>query len=84
MAKITVTNGDSDFDRDIVGKALRLVSGQPSPWVIRVGTDETTVHGTVAEFDGTTLVVADMDDEDQHTGAETTLDIHDINEVEVF
>lgn len=88
MALITVTNGDSDIDRDILASTLRLISEQPSDWLIRVDFDDrddrTTVDGTIVEWDGTTLVIAEHDQEAMATGAQETLDIHHITEIEVY
>lgn len=89
MAIITVTNGDSEFDREVIASTLRLISEQPSDWFIGIDYtpepgDDRRVDGIIAEFDGTTLVIADHDDEAQATGAETTIDLHDITEIEVY
>lgn len=77
---------DSAIGDEILASTLRLILEQPSgpEYVIRVEHLTGTVEGTIVEWDGTTLVIADMDDEAQHTGAQTTIDIHDIAELEIF
>lgn len=88
--KITRTN-DSDLADVVIESTLRLISEQPSDWVIRVtyyhvpGTgEERVVEGTVAAFDGSRLVMADMDQECQHTGGSTETDVPTITEIEVL
>jgi len=91
--KITRTNADIDTTDEVLASTLRLISEQPSDWVIKVthtGADATgalaafEVEGTIALFDQDTLVIADTDLDAMHTGASTTIDLHDITEIEVL
>jgi hypothetical protein len=86
--KITVTNTDISAAYDVLASTLRLISEQPSDWVIRVTyrvrDEERVVEGTISLFDQHTLLMADMDQECQHTGGLTEVDLYDITEIEVL
>jgi hypothetical protein len=89
--KITRTNTDSDFADSMIEDVLRKVLEQPSPWFIGIGFtpepgDDRRVEGIIADLniEGSMVTIQDHDEDDRPTGAETTLDLNDITEIEVY
>lgn len=70
----------------ILAAALAFVDDQPSRWIIHIEHEGGAVTGAIAELniEGEMVTIADHDDEDRATGAETTIDFNDIHELEVF
>lgn len=72
----------------ILAAALQYVLDQPSTWVVRIthGEEWQTVSGTIADLniEGGMVTLADHDDEDRPTGAETVIDLGEISELEIY
>jgi hypothetical protein len=87
--KISRTNGDITYPtEEIMASTLRLISEQPSDWVIRVTDylpdEERSMEGTLAAFDQDVLTLAETDEEAQHTGFSRDINLNDIIEIEVL
>ena len=82
MAFQITYNGDDPF---ILEATLRLIYEQPSDWIILVSHDDEVTEGVIIAFDAASAITLHVhDQEGQATGAETTIDIHDITELEIF
>lgn len=75
--------GDSDIRTTAIAATLQAVLDQPSEWIITIEHADGTVSGIICDLniEGSMVTVQDHDGVYQPTGAETTVDFHDITEL---